>query len=276
MPLLGDAEPRVRLRAGVALLEAKQGEAVPVLIDLFARLPAEETWAVEELLSRLAGDKTPKVTLGRTAPDAYRAAWAAWWKDNAATADLGKLALTQRTLGLTLITQMDLKTTTGRVYEIGPGGKAKWEIAGLRYPVDAQVVGPNRVLIAEYLNRSVTERDFDGKILWEKEVNMPIACQRLANGHTFIATRRVLLVVDGQGREMFHFQPAVAITINAARRLRNGDMIVVTSTGQLLHLDPQGKERRSFFVGQVYTRRQRGRAGQRPHSGAAVPQQQGD
>jgi len=147
---------------------------------------------------------------------------------------------------------MDLRTTAGSVYEIGPDGKTRWQINGLRYPVDAQVVAHNRVLVAEYLDRRVSERDFDGKILWEKPVAMPIACQRLANGHTFIATRKELLVVDRTGRAVFSYQPP-APGVNAARKLSNGDMVVITSTGQLLWLDPQGKQRRNFFAGQVYT-----------------------
>jgi HEAT repeat protein len=251
-PLLADAEPRVRLRVALGLLEAKQPQAVPVLIDLFGTLPLEETWAAEELLLRLAGDKAPKVTLGRTDAKQFRGAWLAWWKDNAATVDWAKLGDKERALGLTLITQMDLRTTAGRVYEVGPDGKVRWQINGVRYPVDAQVVAHNRVLIAEYLDRRVTERDFDGKILWEKQVAMPIACQRLANGHTFIATRKELLVVDRQGREVFSYQPP-SPGVNAARKLNNGDMVVVTSAGDLLWLDSQGNRRRSFFAGQVYT-----------------------
>jgi hypothetical protein len=252
LPLLADADPRVRLRAGLGLLEAKQPEAVPVLIDLFGKLPLEETWAAEELLLRLAGDQAPKVALGRTAAPAFRAAWAAWWKAHADTADLARLGEKGRTLGLTLITQMDLRTTAGSVYELGPDGKSRWRINGLRYPVDAQVVAHNRVLVAEYLDRRVSERDFDGKILWEKQVAMPIACQRLENGHTFIATRKELLVVDRMGREVFSYQPP-APGVNAARKLNNGDMVVITSSGQLLWLDPLGKERRNFYAGQVYT-----------------------
>jgi HEAT repeat protein len=252
LPLLADADPRVRLRAGLGLLEAKRPEAVPVLIDLFGKLPLEETWAAEELLLRLAGDQAPKVTLGRTDAAAFRAAWAGWWKAHADTADLARLGQKGRTLGMTLITQMDLRTTAGSVYELDPDGKTRWRINGLRYPVDAQVVAHNRVLVAEYLDRRVSERDFDGKVLWEKPVAMPIACQRLDNGHTFIATRKELLVVDRTGREVFSYQPP-SPGVNAARKLPNGDMVVITSAGQLLWLDPNGKERRNFYAGQVYT-----------------------
>ena len=36
---------------------------------------------------------------------------------------------------------------------------------------------------------SVSERDLQGKIVWERQVDLPVACQRLPGGQTFIATR---------------------------------------------------------------------------------------
>src|SRR5262249_25148867 len=81
-------------------------------------------------------------------------------------------------LGYTLLAQMDPTGTTGRVMEVGTDKGVKWEIDGLRYPVDAEVTGPNRVLIAEYLGRRVSERDFKGKVIWERPVDLPIALHR--------------------------------------------------------------------------------------------------
>src|SRR5207302_1870603 len=120
-----------------------------------------------------------------------------------------RLAEAPRMLGYTLIAQADGKGTMGRVFELGTDHKEiRWEINQLRYPVDVQMTGPNRVLIAEYLNRRVTERDVTtGKILFDYQVYLPIACQRLPNGNTFIVTRRQLLEVNRDGVEVFSFHP---------------------------------------------------------------------
>src|SRR5262249_4373934 len=127
-----------------------------------------------------------------------------------------------------------------------------WKIDGLRYPLDAQVVGRDRVLIAEYLNNKVTERDFEGNILWEKQCSLPVACQRLPNGDTFIATRRQVMVVTREGKETFTYL-APNGSISAAQRARNGETTLVANTGHVRVIDASGKELRSFQAGQIYT-----------------------
>src|SRR5262249_110333 len=133
----------------------------------------------------------------RTPGAAARAAWSAWWEKTGRKLDLARLDLSPRLKGDTLISQMDPVGTGGRVLELGPDRKVKWQVTGLRYPVDAEVTGPDRVLVAEFLGRKVSERDFAGKVIWEREVSdLPIACQRLPGGQTFVATRRRLFVLD--------------------------------------------------------------------------------
>ena len=82
---------------------------------------------------------------------------------------------------------------------------------------------------------------------------MPIACQRLPNGHTFIVTRQQLLIVDRDGKEVFtHANQGVSIT--AAQRLRNGQMVVVHSGGRCTLLDPKGTELKAIQLGgNIYT-----------------------
>jgi hypothetical protein len=250
--LLNDSDPHVRFQVASSLLKMKKKEAIPVLIDLIPALPADEVWQVEDLLARVAGSKGPNVYVDpQNKPAQVRDAWNGWWRDNQRSLDLSSKEFASSTMGYTLITQMDAKGTTGRAFEIRPDKEISWSIDGLRYPLDAQVIGNNRVLIAEYFNRRVSERDFKGKILWEKQVDMPISCQRLANGQTFIATRRQLLIVEPDGKEVFtYFQQNTSIT--AARRLRNGDMVLVTSGGMLQRLDPKGRVIKTFQVGSVY------------------------
>jgi hypothetical protein len=117
--------------------------------------------------------------------------------------------------------------------------------------MDAQVVGRDRVLIAEYLNRRVTERDFRGNILREIPVDMPTSCQRLPNGHTFIAGRVRLLEVDRSGKEVFSYTHGNT-SISTARKLRDGQVILVTTGGVCHRLDPGGKELKRFNAGAVY------------------------
>src|SRR5258708_36232312 len=97
-------------------------------------------------------------------------------------------------LGYTLLVLVD-GNGTGKVIEMGRDGKPRWQIENLQFPADAHVLGNNRVLITEYSGRHVSERDFKGNILWQRQnlPGMPVNAQRLANGNTFIATNTELL-----------------------------------------------------------------------------------
>jgi len=245
-------EPKFRYHVAQALVDTRHAEGIPLLIALIEEMPRREVWRVEEVLAQIAGDDAPVLAVdAKTPAGKVRQAWTAWWKKHAATIDLAKLAESPRSLGCTLITQMDNGKATGSVFELGPTKEQTWRIEGLRYPVDAQVVGKDRVLVAEYLGRRVCEFDFKGKLLWEKQVDTPIGCQRLPNGDTFIVSRRQLVVVDRDGRETFTYQ-APATNIAAGHRLRNGHMIVVNIQGQCIRLDETGKQQSSFPVGNVY------------------------
>jgi outer membrane protein assembly factor BamB len=197
----------------------------------------------------------PAVTLGSddASRQKCRDAWDAWWRAHGATIDLARLDTVQRLLGYTLVVQMDANFNTGQVKELGPDGKPRWQIDGLRYPLDAQVLPGDRVLVPEYHANRVTERNFKGDVLWEKALTQnPIAAQRLANGHTFIATQFQLFEVDRNGKEVFthHFQ---AQPIWAALKARDGRIACITQQGMCLLLDAAGKQLQSFFVGNPQT-----------------------
>jgi HEAT repeats/PQQ-like domain len=252
--LVKDPSVNVRLQATLALVEAREKDAVPHLIERLADAPPEQLWRVSDLLERIAGDKAPAVyPCAKTPPAQVRDAWQKWWTANAATVDLAKLSDAPPYLGYTLISMMGAPKANGgaRVVELRPDREPHWEIDNLTYPLDARVIGADKVLIAEYLGRRVTERTFKGEILWEMPVNMPIACQRLPGGETFIAARNQLLVVDADKKTIFSYLPPNG-SISAAFRLRDGQTALVASTGQCHWLDPQGKELKSFHVGYVY------------------------
>ena len=72
-----------------------------------------------------------------------------------------------------------------------------WQINNLLFPLDAQLLGEDRVLVAEYHGNRVTERDLKGAIIWSKQMNSnPHNVQRLPNGHTLIATNISVVEVD--------------------------------------------------------------------------------
>ncbi len=142
---------------------------------------------------------------------------------------------------------------SGRVYEVDSDGKVKWQIEGLLYPVDVQILGDDRVLIAEYTGRQVTERNLKGEVQWTKAVNgLLLSARRMANGHTFIVMRNSLMEVDKEGKEVLTI-PRPSNDIVAAVRMRNGDIAAVTNVGNFIRLNPEGKELKTFQVGQLYT-----------------------
>jgi hypothetical protein len=93
--LLGDADPKVRLRAAQGLLAAKDRQAVPALVALLTDAPLEVAQSAEETLTRLADAKQPPVALGRTAEmrEKCKTEWEAWWKKEGEKLDLAALPL---------------------------------------------------------------------------------------------------------------------------------------------------------------------------------------
>ena len=244
-PLLQDADLNVRLRAALALAGARDKQAVPVLIALLGEVPPEQSSPAADYLYRLAGDKAPTFLAANDAEARrkWRDAWADWWQKNGATVDLVKLEQSQRTLGLTLvIEQYHSARGHGRVFELDAAGKVLWQIAGLQYPLDAQYLPGDRVLIAEQNFNRVTERDLKGAILWQKQVNQPFRCQRLPNGNTLIGTRTQILEASPDGKEKVLFQVGQGANIAVASRLPNGRIAVLTYAAEYVLLDADGRE----------------------------------
>lgn len=246
--LLDDAEPRVRLRAAQGLVDGKEKDAIPTLVGLLHGTPLSVAWSAEELLCRIAGEQAPHVSLGGGKDDERRRcrdSWKDWWAKQGDKLDLAKLDLEQRQLGLTLIVTLD-GAAKGKVWEVGPDGKTRWEVADVQGPIDARVLPGNRVLVAEYYGRKVTERDFTGKVHWSYDVpNRPISVHRLPNSNTLIATNIDLQEVTPEGKAIFtHRVPQGSIS--SALKLRTGNYVYVTYNGQLIEIDAAGKQVRDF------------------------------
>jgi hypothetical protein len=249
--LLKDPDSTVRLQVALALAGAREREAVPVLIALVGELPADKSGPAEEYLARLAADRPPAMPTGEGDLRAKRReAWEAWWAAQGAKVELVErtvATLTQRYLGYTLLVQ----SQTGTVSELGTDGKPRWQITGLGNPLDAQVLPGSRVLIAEYNQQRVTERNFKGEVLWEKRTNTnPLSAQRLPNGNTLIVAHNQLLEVDRSGKEVFtHTRPLNDLM--TAHKLRDGQIVCLSNQGVCFRLGPDGKETKSFRVQQV-------------------------
>jgi hypothetical protein len=221
--LLKDADSSVRVRAALALVNARDKETVPALIDLLAEVPRDQTGEIEELLRQIAGSTAPAVAGAKDDPEArkkLRDVWQDWWKDHKLTADLGGLSKITVTTELLVIAECGPDGTAGNPVAAGglggfgggfdfppPGlgakrgpktdrlvaidrkGQQLWKIENLEHPVDFQLLPGGHVLIAEFAAKRVTERDHSGKIHLDISnlPGSPINVQRLPNGNTFIA-----------------------------------------------------------------------------------------
>jgi HEAT repeat protein len=251
---LKDNDTSVRLAAALALTRREDKESVPALIALLTDLPSDQAGQVEDELCRLAGDKAPAVSLGDddASRKKCREAWSEWWTKNAAAIDLKALGDSRRMLGYTLITTLDNRNT-GKVYELGPDGKLRWTIGNLSFPIDAQVLPGERVLIAEMNGNRVTERDCKtGEIIKDAEwsFQLPVACRRLPNGNTFIAGRNGMVEYDRNKKEVFKYD-CKDLVIWGAVKLRNGEYGVVTSMGTFTRIDSTGKESNKIDIGET-------------------------
>jgi HEAT repeat protein len=238
--LAGDV-PSVRLRAALALTRAGEREGISVLIDLLPLLSADESGQAEDVLYPLADDAAAEMP-----EDAKKrsAVWAAWWKANARRIEPSRLRAAPW-LDYTVICD----NFNNRVFEIDRRGRQRWAIDNVGNPLDAVVLTGQRVLIAETRANRVTERDFHGKILWQKPIVSPVNVQRLSNGHTFIATSHNAIVeVNGEGKEIYSLHN-IPGSVMAARRARDGRIVCLTADGQCRILDESGRQLKKFAAG---------------------------
>jgi hypothetical protein len=255
-PLLHDSDRTVRLNVAMALTLAKEKRAVPVLLDLLPKLPQAQTWQVEDILLRLAGEQAPSESLGadERSRQKFRDAWLAWWTQNEARIDLGKLDGHRRLFGYTLLVLLN----EGKVLELGLDGRPRLEIGGLHFPLDVQILAGDRVLVTENEVTEndasrVTERNRNGVVIWRKEIERPLMAQRLENGNTFIATPLHLLEFDRDGKGVLSI-PQNGEFVMKALKLPNGEIACIKSAQQdrttcrFVRMDSTGQELQQFPV----------------------------
>ncbi len=247
--LADDPDPIVRWRIAQARLHARDKSALPVLIEGLVTLPLNEAWQTEDLLLQATGTIPPAaISMGNDSETRAkcRDAWRAWWKKHAGDVNLTKLEETPVQLGRTLVVLLD----QGRVLELGPDNTPLWNIRNVVFPLDAQMVSDDRVLVAEYHGNRVTERDTRGQIVWQRAVPGPLAAQRLSNGNTFVASDHQLLEFDKDGGEVLNIDfPDEGRKIMKASKLPNGEILCLLADSRVARFDARGKEIHSFQVG---------------------------
>jgi HEAT repeat protein len=249
--LLEDADPVVRFRAGLALAALREKPAVPALIGVLDQLPPAEASRVADYLYRLAEDKGPPPPAGddAAARRKYRDAWKAWWDDNGEKLDAARLEEADKLLGFTLVVLLE----RGEVMDLDAANKPRFTLDGLIFPLDAQLLPNDHVLIAEHNGNRVTERTSKNEVVWTKNIDQPLVAQRLANGNTFIATHTTCVEVKPNGDEASSFTPPNGEQIMKAQKLRNGDIALVLQLGgtRFMRVDAKGKEVGKSFPVQV-------------------------
>ena len=87
--------------------------------------------------------------------------------------------------------------------------------------------------------------------MWEyKTPGNPIACQRLPNGNTFIATYNLLMELDPARKVVFSHNLTPNFFIFSAQKLRTGNVVCMTSQGMLIEYDPVARKNvRTINVG---------------------------
>src|SRR5262249_9794254 len=148
-------------------------------------------------------DKAPTVEPGKddAGRKKYREAWKAWWNDHGSKMEVAKLEAASKMLGFTLVVLLD----KGKVIDLDSTNKPRFELAGLDFPLDVQLLDDDRGLVAEHDGNRVSERSKKGEVVWEKKVDSPLAAQRLPGGNTFICSRTHLLEFDKDGKEVFSY-----------------------------------------------------------------------
>lgn len=262
--LLRDPDLHTRRRAALALVEAREKAAVPVLIDLLAELPFTEAEHLESILLQLAGDSPPNGQLyDATDVDPiktrrkYRDAWAGWWRQQGEALDMATVELAPRWRGYILAVCLGVgRGGGGRVgclLEFDARGRTRWQMRGLLYPVDAQILDERRVLVTEYIARQVTERNHHGDILRRIAVaDNPLEARRLPNGRTLITTRSRVYEVDRHDKEVWTAKSNRTDAIVAACPLPGGEIGICYRNGEFVRQKRDGKIVASFQVGGLF------------------------
>jgi HEAT repeat protein len=164
-PLLTDADPAIRLQAALALADARDSQAIPVLIECLSDAPAPLATKAEEYLASLAGDWAVRGPSGSdlVSRELRREVWATWWQKTNGELLLGEVqarTLTDEELARAQALLRKLETEQG---EFGPIATADLVAMGPRIsPLLRRAVQENHPRLSPAASRclEVIEREF--------------------------------------------------------------------------------------------------------------------
>ncbi|MGF1582915.1 MAG: hypothetical protein ACFCD0_26640 [Gemmataceae bacterium] len=235
-----DRSALVQMEVGKALAYSADKTGVQTVIQSLSGLDDLNALQAEDWLHQVGqGQSPPKLFVGKTKEErkAAQDVWAKWWSENQKKVPLSQLKLPVSTRGPTVVIFLD----NNKVQEIDAGNRLGWKLENLGFPLDVELLDNGRVLLTEYENSRITERDESGKIVWWQKVDRPIAAQRLTNGHTFIVTDMALYEYDTKQQLVFtHSLPNQERILKATKR-PNGDIVCLTEQARVVRLSASGR-----------------------------------
>jgi HEAT repeat protein len=252
--LLDDPKVLVQYRVALGLTLAENPKAVPKLIELVPKLDYGQASQVELMLIQMTGEKKwgaddapPKEPVGQSkeSRQKFSEAWSKWWQTHSAQVNMARLKEGPKLLGYTMVVLLE----AGQIRELGPKNEVRWQINNLAFPLDAQFLPNDHVLVAEYHGGRVTERDLQGNIKWQHNFPNPQSAQRLKNGNTFIVSPTQLVEIDQDKAVKFTYSFPNGERIMKATKLDDGRMVCLTDALHVVVLDEKKEVKNKFNVG---------------------------
>ncbi|NBR07879.1 MAG: hypothetical protein EBT92_19240 [Planctomycetes bacterium] len=224
LALINSDEPRVRYKVALAFAKLGDKRSIEPLVSSISSVSQWESSLIDHLLRKLMPSNMPPIGLPQ--PELQKE----WAKRTVDTSKIPEalLALSAKNFGKTLVVLLD----AGRVIMLDSSNNILWKIDNLQFPLDAQILPDEKVLVAEHQGNKVTERNKKGEIIWEKKIDGPLAVQKLEDGSIFIASKSNIVFVDQKGKEISEFTPPNNEPIMKANIASNGDICLVLSTPQ--------------------------------------------
>ena len=246
-----DKDVDLKFRVALALVTAaRDKDVMPDLIKLTYEIPSDRAWRGETVFYAMAAEKLPAIPSGsdKAAREKARDAWLKWWDDNGKTVDLAKLDSPDRILGFTVVVEHDQRTGFGKVFEMTPDGKKRWEITNLQNPWDAQVrPGGQSVVIYENNSAILSERTIKGETKWSETIYSVKNIQILANGNILVFAQNQIIEWDKARKQVWtHAIPTSDLV--SGWRVKNGNTVYATQNRQLIVLGRDGKELKKHTI----------------------------
>lgn len=242
---LGEPDTTSPARAAFARVRAGDHLALRPLVEALEEAGEPLRRRVLEYLYAVADDDAPPEAWAGTPEDrkAAREAWLAW-ADSFSKAGRAPVPGVPRFRDRTLVVLLDL----GQVAMLDQADNPMWMIRRADFPLDAEPLPGNRVLLAENKANRVVIRSRTGAVLWEHAVDSPLVAQAVEEDRVFVASRSELFEVDRAGRRVRTWTRPEGETYMRATRLADGGLALVTFRQRFIQLDPAGRVTRAFPV----------------------------